>query len=230
VKIIFWDIDGTLVRTGKAGLYAFEEAVAELWSVRVDFSKIGTAGATDYSIASEIIRTATGRAAQEAEVVGLTRRYEELLEQHLEKREGWVLPSILDILESLQDSGFKSLLLTGNSRRGAELKMKKFDLEHFFDFDLSAFCENSLIRDEVALRALQKARSLAGTDSPEVFVIGDTPNDIRCGKSIGAYTIGVSTGTFSLEELLFHCPWWAVEQLPAAAEFLSKINFDQAGE
>jgi len=223
VQIIFWDIDGTLVRTGKAGLFAFEEAVAELWSTNIDFSRIGTAGATDYSIASEIIRTATGRQALEEEVVGLTRRYEELLAEHLEKREGWVLPSIRAILESLHESGFKSLLLTGNSRRGAELKMRKFGLEHYFDFELSAFCEDSQIRDEVAARALQKARLLTNQDTPRIFVIGDTPNDIRCGKNIGAYTIGVATGTFSLQELESHLPWWAVAELPEPAVFMTKL-------
>ncbi|WP_269448405.1 HAD family hydrolase [Anaerosporomusa subterranea] len=223
--MLFWDIDGTLIKTGKAGLYAFEQATAEIWSQPVDFAQIKTSGMTDFSIAAEIIETVTGRGATPAEVITLAKRYEQLLPNHLDVREGRVLPSIREILDALhQRSDCMSLLLTGNSRLGAELKLRKFGLDHYFNFDNSAFCNCNLTRDEVAAGALAITRSMTTQNIQSVFVIGDTPNDIRCGKDIGAFTLGVATGTYSLQQLRECSPWWAVESLPSAATFMARLE------
>ena len=223
MDIFFWDIDGTLIRTDKAGLYAFEQAVRELWNSPVDYRQIHSAGMTDYSIARQIIESIAGRPASYQEVKELTGRYEELLQEHLVQREGKVMPAVREILTVLQENGDLSVLLTGNSRKGAEMKMRKFGLEGFFDFTYSAFCEDSPDRDDVARRALANARRLQAAHQARLFVIGDTPNDIRCGKMIGAYTIGVATGTFSEPELAAHDPWWSLPHLPPAPEFMKKL-------
>ena len=223
MDIFFWDIDGTLIRTDKAGLYAFEQAVGELWNSPVDYRQIHSAGMTDYSIARQIIERIAGRPASYQEVKELTGRYEELLQEHLVQREGKVMPAVREILTVLQENGALSVLLTGNSRKGAEMKMRKFGLEGFFDFTHSAFCEDSPDRDDVARRALANARRLQAAHQARLFVIGDTPNDIRCGKMIGAYTIGVATGTFSEPELAAHDPWWSLPHLPPAPEFMKKL-------
>lgn len=225
LKIIFWDIDGTLIKTAKAGLFAFEQATSELWSGSIDFEQIKTAGMTDFSIAAEIIEGITGREATIAEAAELAKRYEELLPYHLSIREGRVLPSVCEILDKLHHrSDCKSLLLTGNSRVGAELKLRKFGLDHYFDFSNSAFCDAHLTRDEVAAGAWTIVQSMMNSGVKSVFVIGDTPNDIRCGKKIGAYTVGVATGMYSLEQLQQCSPWWAVESLPPAEHFLTRLE------
>ena len=179
---------------------------------------------TDYFIAQQIVEAAVGRPATEKEMKDLSRRYEELLAAHLEKREGLVLPAVREILAALHELGTPSLLLTGNSRRGAELKLRKFDLEKYFDFERSAFCDDVLTRDEIAAHARHSVALLGTEENRRIFVIGDTPNDIRCGKDIGAYTIGVATGTFSQGELAAHSPWWAISQLPDSSEFLEKLS------
>ena len=223
LDIIFWDIDGTLIRTGKAGLFAFQSAAAELGLNQVDLRQIQAAGMTDYSIAGQIIAAVTGQPATHEEITALTGRYEDLLPEYLARHEGRVLPSVREILAELHKQGAISLLLTGNSRRGAELKMQKFALESYFDFERSAFCENSQTRDDIAWRALFSVKALTAANPARVFVIGDTPHDVRCGKLIGAYTIGVATGTFSVEALAEHSPWWVTEQLPAAPEFMGRL-------
>lgn len=203
-------------------MFAFEQATAEIWSQSIDFSQIKTAGMTDYSIAAEIIAAVTGRPAREDEVVRLSTRYEQLLDAHLARREGLVLPSICEILEAAHNSAeYTSLLLTGNSRIGAELKMRRYHLSHYFDFDRSAFCDRHHTRDEVAAIALAQIKAL--NEAAAAFVIGDTPNDIRCGKDIGAYTIGVATGGYPLATLAGFSPWWAVEKLPPPAEFFARL-------
>lgn len=223
MKLIFWDIDGTLIKTAKAGLFAFEQAAQELWSAHFDFATIQASGMTDYYIASQIVEAIFQRPAKPQEVAELIQTYEALLEVHLHARQGLVLPSVKEILAYLHDAGgYSSLLLTGNSRKGAELKLYKYGLASYFDFDRSAFCEGHYTRDGVAACAQQTAK-LAGQERA-VFVIGDTPNDIRCGKAIGAYTIGVATGTYSLSQLQDSQPWCAWEQLPEPSRFIEKLE------
>jgi len=225
LNILFWDIDGTLMRTAKAGLYAFEQATQEQWDAPVNFDHINSAGMTDYYIGAQIIEKLTGRKPLTAEIAALTKRYEQLLPSYLAQKDGRVMPSVFDILDALvQRDDCKLLLLTGNSRRGAEIKLDYFDLIKYFDVPNSAFCNDQVKRGDIAQAALKTLKTLYGsTDALKIFVIGDTPHDIHCGKEIAAYTIGVATGRYSLAELQVHTPWWAVESLPAADEFIAKI-------
>lgn len=224
-NILFWDIDGTLIRTSRAGLFAFEEAIVSLWGRSISFADIESAGMTDHYIAGQVIRKLTERDATEAEIIALTARYESLLQEHLHKREGWVLPSVRDILQQLgAQPEYQMLLLTGNSRNGSEIKLRHLGLDHHFDFENSAFCDKSAARIEIALRAQRIIRELHGEEGYRLFVIGDTPNDVFVGKKIGAYTVAVATGTFTTKELLVHEPWWTVSELPGVEEFEAKIR------
>ncbi len=223
---MFWDIDGTLIRTAKAGLYAFQQATEELYATSPDFTNVTTAGMTDCHIAAQIIAVATGRKPHASEAAALVRRYIELLPKHLATCEGFVIPPVLDILEYLDGQpDYVSLLLTGNTAAGARAKLDYYDIARFFDFDASAFGDDCRNRAEIAARALTSVRRLYPAVRPEdVFVIGDTPNDVSCGKTIGARTVAVATGIYSLAELAAHSPWWAVERLPGPAAFAAKLE------
>ncbi|HEY3425279.1 MAG TPA: HAD hydrolase-like protein, partial [Negativicutes bacterium] len=79
-------------------------------------------------------------------------------------------------------------------------------------------------RVDIAKQALTIVQSqYSGDSAARIFIIGDTPNDIQCGQAIGAYTIGVATGGYSLQQLIEHSPWWAVEALPSSTEFIAKL-------
>jgi phosphoglycolate phosphatase-like HAD superfamily hydrolase len=225
LNILFWDIDGILIRTAKAGLFAFEQAAAELWNKPFSFDQIEAAGMTDNYIAAQIIQAALGREPLDGEILSLTKRYEELLSSYLQQREGKIMPSIVEILEQLyQQKEYKMLLLTGNSQTGAAIKMKHFGLSHYFDFTGSAFCDSHVKRIDIAKQALKNVQSqYSGDSAPRIFIIGDTPHDIQCGQAIGAYTIGVATGGYSLQQLVTYSPWWAVEALPSSTEFIAKL-------
>jgi len=98
-------------------------------------------------------------------------------------------------------------------------------LAPYFDFDYSAFCDHRSSRTEIARSALAAAEELyPGGKSPNLFVIGDTPHDIQCGQAIGAYTIAVATGAFSVSQLREHSPWWPVAELPQPDEFQAKLE------
>jgi phosphoglycolate phosphatase-like HAD superfamily hydrolase len=224
LQLLFWDIDGTLITTTRAGLYAFEQATEELYGEQFDFAQLKTAGMTDYYLASQIIYKITGHEPTQEATHALIRRYETLLAHHLAVRKGYVLPSVLDILLYLQkQSEFISLLLTGNTIHGSHTKLSYFKLDHFFDFTASGFGHNTPRRTDIAIEAL----SLAQQKYPaidQIYVIGDTPHDIECGKAIGAKTIAVATGSHTVEELTTHSPWWITKTLPAPDQFLQKLS------
>ncbi|MGL5513132.1 MAG: HAD family hydrolase [Sporomusa sp.] len=225
MKIIFWDIDGTLIRTARASLFAFEQAVAELYCREIDFAQIMTHGVTDNHIAAQIIQYLTNGQPSAQDIARITKRYEQLLPDHLAARTGLILPAVLEILEYLQsDESCVSLLLTGNSHCGAQIKLDHFNLAQYFNFDASAFCGHRVERNDIAEYALKTVTALYPNVKPdELFVIGDTPNDIACGKAIGAKTIAVATGNYSVDSLAAHEPWWAVTQLPDPSTFTAKL-------
>ena len=86
-------------------------------------------------------------------------------------------------------------------QEGARLKLEHVGIWNYFEF--GAFADDSSNRNELGPFALRRAKEKLGIDFPpeRVWIIGDTPHDIACGKAIGAKTIGVATGTFSVAEL-----------------------------
>lgn len=225
MKILFWDIDGTLMKTDRAGLYAFNEAATEMLNTTIDFSSIKTAGMTDCYIAGQVIQMAKGRQADPAEIVNLLKRYEELLPLHLAERKGTLMPYIREILHYFHNrNNVASLLLTGNTLLGANAKLRRYEIIQYFNFEVSAFGDNCPDRLDLAADALAKATAhYPGIKSKDMFVIGDTPNDIRCGKAISANTIAVATGSYSRDELAAHSPWWVIDHLPAPEQLEAKL-------
>lgn len=226
MNIFFWDIDGTLIRTSKAGLYALNKAVRELWGTTVNMDTIQAAGMTDNYIARQILRLVLEREPHGGEIHDLCRLYESLLPGELDAREGWVLPQVENILAHLakQDNN-KLLLLTGNSEEGAQIKLRHFGLDRYFDFKASSFAASHEQRVDIARSALALIQNRwSNEDTYKMYVLGDTPHDIECGKAIGAYTIGIATGTYPLEKLQNYEPWWALDILPPSEHFVHKIE------
>jgi phosphoglycolate phosphatase-like HAD superfamily hydrolase len=159
---------------------------------------------------------------QEEGVRAMVRRYEELLPTSLPLRRGTVLPNVRAILEHLAPrTDVRSYLLTGNTRGGARAKLTHYQLAHFFPD--GAFAEDAGERATIAVRALDLARGAGPVADESLFVIGDTPHDIHCATAIGARTIAVGTGGYTVEELAEHRPWRVFAELPPVAEFMQLI-------
>lgn len=216
--VLFWDIDGTLLTTARAGVFAWEDSVRELTSRAFDLSAIRTAGLTDYQIARRTLE-ALGVDASAPNVERLLRRYEELLPASLPRRQGRVLDNVREILEHLGGGrpDVRSYLLTGNTRAGARAKLVYYGLDGFFTG--GAFAEDTSERSAIAMRALELARRAGPVGDGTIFVVGDTPHDIECARAIAAKTIAVATGGYSVEELAAHGPWRLFETLPPPEEF-----------
>lgn len=222
MTVLFWDIDGTLLTTGKAGVPAWEQAVREVTGKEFQLSSIRVPGLTDFQIAARTFELLGLPPA--AETIGrMVNRYEELLPSSLPLKNGRVLPNVREILEVLQDrDDVRSYLLTGNTRRGGSAKLRHYDLLKYFSD--GAFAEDQGRRATIATRALELARRAGDVNLEHVFVIGDTPHDVDAANAIGAKTIAVATGGYSIDELAAHHPWRVFAELPAPAEFVELIT------
>jgi phosphoglycolate phosphatase-like HAD superfamily hydrolase len=228
MTVLFWDIDGTLLTTGKAGVPAWEEAVREVTGREFQLSSIRVPGLTDYQIAVKTFELLDVD-ADERTLRRMVRRYEELLPEYLPLKQGRVLPNVREILDELKGrSDVRSYLLTGNTRGGARAKLTHYGL--FGYFPAGAFAEDTQARATIASRALELARRVGPIADERVFVVGDTPHDIECANAIHARTIVVGTGGYSLEELEAHRPWRVFPELPPPGEFLELIGADRPAE
>jgi phosphoglycolate phosphatase-like HAD superfamily hydrolase len=220
--VLFWDIDGTLLTTGKAGVPAWEAAVREVTGHEFQLSSIRVPGLTDFQIAVRTFELLEVE-ADDATLRRMVRRYEELLPAALPQKPGRVLPNVREILERLtRRSDVRSYLLTGNTRGGAQAKLTHYGLFDFFPD--GAFAEDAGERSTIAARALELARRTGPVGEHSTFVIGDTPHDIHGADAIGARTIAVATGGYSVEELRPHRPWRLYAELPEAADFMRLIE------
>ena len=218
---LFWDIDGTLLTTARAGVFSLEDALEEVSGVRADLNGMATAGMTDYTIA-EAALAGVGHAADEETVRRFLEVHGRQLPEYLHRREGHVLPGVREVLADLSGrEDVVNLLLTGNIEAGAAAKLAHYGLDGYFRAG-GAFCVGPGERAEIARRALPLANG-----SP-AFVIGDTPADVECGKAIGARTIAVATGSYSVEELEATEPWSVLESLPEPAAFAALVGLRDA--
>lgn len=221
MRVVCWDIDGTLLTTRRAGMVAWQRAVEELLPAAPDVRQMKTAGLTDTEIAATLAGTA-GAAAAAATAERLLRRYEAHLPACLPLRTGSVLPGVKAVLEHLRSlPDVRSILLTGNTRAGAAAKLSHYGLAHFFAD--GAFADNCATRTEVAHVARQML-ARAPHEPPALFVVGDTPHDIHCGRAIDAATIAVATGEYSEAQLAAHGASIVLPCLPEPAAFVRILD------
>lgn len=223
--LVFWDIDGTLITTGRAGVFAWEDAFEEVTGMAVDLEHFDTAGHTDHGIGRRLLAEFAATPEPEPQLVSdLVRRYEDLLPAALGRRKGKVLPNVREILERLASMPRTcSLLLTGNTERGARAKLTHYGLLEFFRG--GGFSDRDGDRAAIARRALEHAQAAGCAVRPGgIYVVGDTPHDVACGAAIGARTIAVATGRHSIDELTAAGPWRTLPELPPADEFLGLLK------
>ncbi|NJK93071.1 MAG: hydrolase [Blastochloris sp.] len=160
--LLLWDIDGTLVCTGKAGELALGQALERCFGVRGSIDQVDYRGRTDRRI-GEMLLEVHGIERSPAHLHDFMECYLGLLAEELPRRAGKVHAGILDILEmSRERPGFLNALLTGNLERGAKLKLEQYRLWHYFEF--GAYADDSSNRNElgpVALRRAEEKRGIA---------------------------------------------------------------------
>ena len=225
--IILFDIDGTLVLTGGAGMRAMNRACEDLVSGADAMAGVTFAGRTDWSILDDILRN-HGHTLDEVLLDELQRRYVTHLaeEIHLPGRGVKdVMPGIRELLDALHERDDVRLgLLTGNFIDGARIKLEYFDLWKYFPW--GAFGGDAASRNDLVPIALARARErgIDGVIPANVLVVGDTPNDVECALVAGATPIAVATGSYSVEQLRAAGAHIVFGDLSDTASFLSLLR------
>jgi phosphoglycolate phosphatase len=212
-RLLLFDIDGTLIHSGGAGVHALKLAFTERFGITDDLHDIEIAGMTDSGIVVSILNKHKIPATNE-NVSAFLDSYVHFLSLELPRRHGKLLPGVLELLEKLKSRPHLVLaLLTGNVSRGAQLKLEHYGVWHFFEF--GAFADDHHDRNRLGTVARARANEKHGRQfsASEIDVIGDTPRDIACGKAFGARTIAVATGTWSRDELANYQPDFLIDDL-----------------
>ena len=216
VRLVLFDIDGTLIRTGGAGVKAFARVFQTEFNAVDGFENLKFAGRTDLSLVREFFSYHNIPATSENFERFFT-KYVFWLDQILNESTTEICAGVREFIAAARALPTPPLigLLTGNIRLGAEIKLRRVSL--WDNFETGAFADDHEQRDQIAAIARDRgARILNGNlANEEVLVIGDTPFDIQCARAIKAKVLAVATGGASLDQLRAHHPDWAVKDLSA---------------
>jgi len=217
IRLVLFDIDGTLINTNSAGVKAFGRAFQTEYGFDDRTEKINFAGRTDTGLVREYFNHHNITPDTEH-----FRRYFDTyvfwLDHMMQDCNGRIHPGVLEFIEAVKKLPEPPLigLLTGNIQLGAEIKLRHFNL--WEKFAMGGFADDSEERDHIAAAAKARGSKVLGKNlrGNEVLVIGDTPLDIRCARAIGAKVLAVATGGSTVSELKKHKPDWAVTDLRKA--------------
>ena len=220
---LLFDIDGTLIHTGGAGGTALMEAFRHEFEI-IDPFEVPFSGRTDRGIGTNLFEL-HGIDDSIENWQRLRDGYLARLPIHLPQRNGRVLEGVSRLLERLRSREAVAVgLLTGNLRDGARIKLSHFGLFEHFTF--GGFGDEHRDRDSVARAALAAAshHGAGNFDPGRVWVVGDTPLDIRCARAIDARILAVATGLHPAGELAEWQPDLLLEDLSDTELILNALS------
>ncbi|MEE8433728.1 MAG: HAD family hydrolase [bacterium] len=206
-RLVLFDIDGTLLTTNGHGVEAMMVAYEAVWGRDARTVVYAMSGKTELNISHELMALlGFSRAEVDAGLPDFFRRYPEELRRRIAPETTTVLPGIRRLVEAVRDDERMVLgLVTGNCEAAARVKLEVAGLD---GFALGAYGEHHEERSALPPLAVAAARELFGGTfiGKSIVILGDTPNDIDCGRAVGAKTIAVGTGRFDAETLASHGP------------------------
>jgi phosphoglycolate phosphatase-like HAD superfamily hydrolase len=214
IRLVLFDIDGTLIQSGGAGEKAFARVCDTEFNVPNGTANLRFAGRTDPAIVREFFLRHQIEPCPE-NFMRFFDAYVFWLDHMLGQLSGKVLPGAQEMIAALRTLARSPAigLLTGNIRLGAQIKLNHYKL--WDQFQTGGFGDDHEDRNRIAIIARDRGIELLKEKlrGDQIVVVGDTPRDIECGKAIEAQTLAVATGSYGLEQLKEHKPTWAVETL-----------------
>jgi phosphoglycolate phosphatase-like HAD superfamily hydrolase len=222
MKLVLFDIDGTLLTSGLAGVDAMRLAFADLYQIADGFAGISVSGKTDRAILEEALMLHRLLISDDAHTLFYD-QYIQYLRRTLYEpgRPQRLMPGIPQLLEAMAGQADVILgLLTGNYAIAAQLKLEAFGIWQYFR--IGAYGSDAADRNALVPIAQERTRILLGHDVPpqRTFVIGDTPRDIACARAHNAWAIAVATGNYTLDELQEHQPDYCLSDMSDIATVL----------
>jgi phosphoglycolate phosphatase-like HAD superfamily hydrolase len=203
MRLVLFDIDGTLITDRGAARDAFADALASVYGYRGELSRYDFSGRTDPQIARMVLRDAGWTTEDvDARLPELWDAYLAGLARNATPERVRTLPGIRELVTELASHASVILgLLTGNIEPGARLKLDGAALNDFFPF--GAFGSDSADRNELPPIAVRRAEAMHGhrVDGHDVVILGDSIYDVRCGVPYGATTIAIASGKTPAETL-----------------------------
>ena len=226
MRLVLFDLDGTLLWTDGAGRRAIHRALVEVMGTPGPIDGFRFDGRTDGEIVMRLAEGA-GIAHTEALVDAVLTRYLACLEDELARpaQRTTVYPGVGALLDAIGARADGVLgLLTGNVRPGARLKLASGGLD-IARFRVGAYGSDSAHRPDLPAVAQRRAREELGLDlrGHEIVVVGDTPADVTCGRGVGARAIGVATGAYTVGELMEAGAYAAFEDLSNTDEVMAAV-------
>ena len=212
-RLLLFDIDGTLITSGGAGEHALRLGIRDRFGIDEDMRGIEIAGRTDSGIARQFFAKHALPATPE-NTASFFDGYLAHLPRLLSEKNGRLLPGIVPLLDALKTRDDMVLaLLTGNLARGAELKLTHYGVWDYFEF--GAYADDHHDRNELGHFARTRAQERHGIEFPpeRIYVLGDTPHDITCARTIGAKAVAIATGQYTHAQLAAHAPDFLFEDL-----------------
>ncbi len=212
MKLLLFDLDGTLVRVDGSGRKALNRAIQNIYGVRQDCARYNLAGKTDLRNFSEAIEMTTGKKPGRAAIERVHREYLCRLPHTLRAtlRAGrYRYPrGVRRLLKRLsRERGVIMGLGTGNMERGARIKLEPSGFNDYFK--IGGFGSDAFSRPAILKKAYRRAKKLPegrGLRARDVFVIGDTPLDVEAGRRAGFRTVAVGTGYARWDDLVSSRP------------------------
>jgi phosphoglycolate phosphatase len=234
VRLALFDIDGTLILTGGAGMQAFYRAVRDVFGIGVDGDVIHPDGKTDPLIAKQLLEHYGQREHwNEDSRAQLFATYLGYLEEEMERARAQgairILPGVTELLDRLAaDPGFAVGLVTGNLEQGARIKLASAGLASYFRF--GGYGSDSEDRTTLIREAICRGRHLVAPAAVEaVFVLGDTPLDIIHGHAAGASVVAVASARYRTADLQPYGPDLLVRALAPADPILTFLKAFPSG-
>ena len=225
MKLVLFDIDGTLVLDDGAAREAFAEGLAAVYGYQDDLAPFDFSGKTDPAIAHEVLSSG-GFEKEEIDqgLPSLWFRYVESLRHRLNRSRQRVLPGVHELLARLSERKYLTLgLVTGNIEPGARVKLAPWDLNRYFSW--GAYGSDSRDRTLLPPIAVERVRRETGRCFPprDVVIIGDSIWDVRCGVPHEATTIAVASGRTPAEALLGENPDHFFESMEETERWIEAI-------
>jgi phosphoglycolate phosphatase-like HAD superfamily hydrolase len=215
MRLILFDIDGTLIKCGIQVKGIFSSALVEVFGQTGDLEGYDFSGKIDTQIVFDLQEGAGLTRQQVADKLPLFKEvYVERLERNLDGAEMLQLPAIPELLDTLAERDDVALgLLTGNWEEGARVKLSRFELNHFFPF--GAFGDGQLERTGLPPVALERAREYTGREfrTDETVIIGDSILDVAAAQAHGIVSVAVATGWTPAEKLESAGADWVIPSL-----------------